>query len=83
MFGGWQARLIDDVTGEQIDVGMAPIGTLLLGRHAFDIFAGHWLTAGEPIAEIFNRIPRGVAPRQDLNSNAPTEREGKSNIRSY
>ncbi|HWK91036.1 MAG TPA: deaminase, partial [Luteimicrobium sp.] len=42
-FGGWQAPLMDEVSGEQIDAAYAE-GTdaLLLGRRTYDIFAGFW-----------------------------------------
>lgn len=68
-FGGWQAPLIDDVAGEQIDAAYGE-GTdaLLLGRRTYDIFAGFWPhQSGEgpdgAIAKLFNSIPKYVASR--------------------
>ena len=66
-FGGWQAPLIDDVVGEQVDSGMAELDALLLGRKTYDIFAGYWphQTDGTDagIAALFNRVPKYVASR--------------------
>lgn len=68
-FGGWQAPLIDEVDGEQIDAGMAGMDALLLGRRTYDIFASYWPHHEDGpdggIAELFNRIPKYVASRSD------------------
>ncbi|PTT69779.1 dihydrofolate reductase family protein [Arthrobacter sp. HMWF013] len=64
-FGGWQAPLIDEVVGGQIDAGMEGMDALLLGRKTYDIFAGYWPHAGGNIAELFNRLPKYVASRQN------------------
>ncbi|MFC7446499.1 dihydrofolate reductase family protein [Rhodococcus daqingensis] len=66
-FGGWQAPLIDEVVGEQIDSGMAGMDALLLGRRTYDIFAAYWPKADGSIAELFNRLPKYVASRQARN----------------
>lgn len=63
-FGGWQAPLIDEVVGEQIDSGMAGMDALLLGRRTYDIFASYWPHANGDIARLFNRLPKYVASRQ-------------------
>ncbi|MFS2087182.1 dihydrofolate reductase family protein [Paenarthrobacter nicotinovorans] len=63
-FGGWQAPLIDEVVGEQIDSGMAGMDALLLGRRTYDIFASYWPHQNGKIAGLFNRIPKYVASRQ-------------------
>ena len=66
-FGGWQAPLIDEVVGAQIEAGMQGLDALLLGRRTYDIFAGYWpeqdqgIDAG--IAQLFNRVPKYVASR--------------------
>jgi dihydrofolate reductase len=65
-FGGWQAPLIDEVVGEQIDAGMQGMDALLLGRRTYDIFASYWPHAGGNIARLFNRLPKYVASRQAL-----------------
>lgn len=62
-FGGWQAPLIDEVVGEQIQSGMAELDALLLGRRTYDIFAAYWPHANGDIAQLFNRIPKYVASR--------------------
>ncbi|MEU2200321.1 dihydrofolate reductase family protein [Isoptericola sp. NPDC019482] len=68
-FGGWQAPLIDEVAGEQIDAAYGE-GTdaLLLGRRTYDIFAAYWPhQSGDgqdgDIATLFNSIPKYVASR--------------------
>ncbi len=63
-FGGWQAPLLDEVVGGQIDSGMAGMDALLLGRRTYDIFAGYWPHAQGDIARLFNRLPKYVASRQ-------------------
>ncbi|WP_285027109.1 dihydrofolate reductase family protein [Plantibacter sp. ME-Dv--P-122b] len=67
-FGGWQAPLIDEVDGEQIDAGMVGMDALLLGRRTYDIFAGYWphQEGGQDdgIARLFNRLPKYVASRE-------------------
>lgn len=63
-FGGWQAPLIDEVVGGQIDAGMEGMDALLLGRKTYDIFAGYWPHAKGEIAELFNRLPKYVASRR-------------------
>lgn len=69
-FGGWQAPLMDQEVGEDIDAGMKDMDALLLGRRTYDIFAGYWPhQEGGPdggIAELFNRIPKYVASRSKL-----------------
>jgi len=66
-FGGWQAPLIDEVTGAQVDAVYEGTDALLLGRRTYDIFAAYWphQQGGEDggIAELFNRIPKYVASR--------------------
>jgi dihydrofolate reductase len=63
-FGGWQAPLIDEVVGEQIDSGMEGMDALLLGRRTYDIFAAYWPHQNGGIADLFNRLPKYVASRQ-------------------
>lgn len=66
-FGGWQAPLIDEVVGAQVDEGMEGLDALLLGRRTYDIFAAYWpeqeggVDGG--IAELFDRVPKYVASR--------------------
>ncbi|MFJ8444307.1 dihydrofolate reductase family protein [Kitasatospora griseola] len=63
-FGGWQAPLIDDVTGAQISAAYQGTDALLLGRRTYDLFAAYWphQKAGE-IADLFNSVPKYVASR--------------------
>ncbi|MCC2307948.1 dihydrofolate reductase family protein [Cellulomonas chengniuliangii] len=63
-FGGWQAPLIDDVTGAQISAAYEGTDALLLGRRTYEIFAAYWprQESGQ-IATLFNSIPKYVASR--------------------
>jgi dihydrofolate reductase len=69
-FGGWQAPLTDDVTGRQVLDAYEGTDALLLGRRTYDIFAAYWPhQQGGPdddIAALFNRVPKYVASRGDL-----------------
>lgn len=66
-FGGWQAPLIDEVSGAQIEAAYKGTDALLLGRHTYDIFAAFWphQEGGQDaaFAALFNRIPKYVASR--------------------
>jgi dihydrofolate reductase len=57
-FGGWQAPLIDEVVGGQVQSGMAGMDALLLGRRTYDIFAAYWPHQNGEIARLFNSIPK-------------------------
>lgn len=66
-FGGWQAPLIDETVGAQVDEGIKAMDALLLGRRTYDIFAAYWphqldSEAGD-IARAFDAIPKYVASR--------------------
>ncbi len=67
-FGGWQAPLMDDVSGAQVGAVYERTDALLLGRKTYDIFASFWPHqdgSGEDgdIATLFNSIPKYVASR--------------------
>ncbi|MFF2628593.1 dihydrofolate reductase family protein [Kitasatospora griseola] len=63
-FGGWQAPLIDDVTGAQISAAYEGTDALLLGRRTYDLFAAYWPCQKDgEIAELFNSVPKYVASR--------------------
>lgn len=70
-FGGWQAPLQDEVVGDRIRRGIQETDALLLGRKTYDIFAVYWPLQADDfaggIAGRFNRIPKYVASRGDLN----------------
>ena len=38
-FGGWQAPLLDEVSGAQVSAAYEGTDALLLGRRTYDIFA--------------------------------------------
>ncbi len=66
-FGGWQAPLLDEVTGTQVGAAYEGTDALLLGRRTYDIFAAYWPNqdGGEDneIATLFNSVPKYVASR--------------------
>src|SRR5690348_5458663 len=65
-FGGWQAPLLDEVTGAQISAAYEGTDALLLGRRTYDIFAAYWPyqdSEDNEIATLFNSVPKYVASR--------------------
>lgn len=62
-FAGWQAPLMDDVTGAQVGAAYEGTDALLLGRRTYDIFAAYWPHQEGEIATLFNRVPKYVASR--------------------
>lgn len=62
-FGGWQAPLGDEVTGQQILAAYEGTDALLLGRRTYEIFAAYWPQQDGPFADLFNRVPKYVATR--------------------
>ena len=62
-FGGWQAPLMHEEAGAQVEASYAGTDALLLGRRTYDIFAAYWPTAEGPFAELFDAVPKYVASR--------------------
>src|SRR3954466_7275678 len=66
-FGGWQAPLLDEVSGAQVLAAYEGTDALLLGRRTYDFFAAFWphQEDGEDneFAKLFNSIPKYVASR--------------------
>jgi dihydrofolate reductase len=65
-FGGWQAPLMDDVTGAQVVAAYEGTDALLLGRRTYDVFAAYWphqRDQDNDIARLFNSVPKYVASR--------------------
>ncbi|MCL1872027.1 MAG: dihydrofolate reductase family protein [Promicromonosporaceae bacterium] len=62
-FGGWQAPLVDDVTGAQVAAAYDDADALLLGRRTYEIFASYWPHQSDFFGTLFNRIPKYVASR--------------------
>lgn len=63
--GGWATPYDDEAIGQaQQDLFARPF-ELLLGRRTWDIFASFWPRvgpeAGNPVADLFNRVPKHVA----------------------
>ncbi|MHA7648673.1 dihydrofolate reductase family protein [Mycobacterium sp. ML4] len=63
-FGGWQAPLMNEVSGAQIGAAYEGTDALLLGRRTYDIFSAYWPHQQDgQIAALFNRVPKYVASR--------------------
>ncbi|WP_045822833.1 dihydrofolate reductase family protein [Williamsia herbipolensis] len=62
-YGGWQAPLVDEISGAQVQAAYEGTDALLLGRRTFDIFAAYWPDQTGDFARLFNRIPKYVASR--------------------
>ena len=66
-FGGWQAPLLDQTVGAQVDAGIRAMDALLLGRRTYDIFAAYWPHQldgpAADIARAFDAIPKYVVSR--------------------
>lgn len=63
-FGGWQAPLMDDVSGAQVGAAYEGTDALLLGRRTYDIFAAYWPHHREgDIGSLFDSIPKYVVSR--------------------
>lgn len=62
-FGGWQAPLLDEALGAQVEAAYAATDALLLGRRTYEIFAGYWPHQDDSIGRLFNSIPKYVASR--------------------
>lgn len=68
-FGGWQAPMMDEVVGEQVQQSIFTTDALLLGRKTYEAFAEYWPSKADDfaggIAGLFNRIPKYVASRSN------------------
>jgi dihydrofolate reductase len=64
-YGGWVVPHFDEQLGAHMVGLVQQAGALLLGRKTYDIFAAAWpnMPEGDPIAEVYNRIPKYVASR--------------------
>jgi dihydrofolate reductase len=64
-YGGWVVPHFDEQGGAHMVGLIQQAGALLLGRKTYDIFAAAWpnMPDGDPIAEVYNRIPKYVASR--------------------
>ncbi|WP_072802399.1 dihydrofolate reductase family protein [Rhodococcoides yunnanense] len=62
-FGGWQAPLLNEITGAQVAAAYEGTDALLLGRRTYDIFAAYWPHQDGEFADLFNAIPKYVASR--------------------
>jgi dihydrofolate reductase len=64
-FGGWQAPVMEDGSGDVMFQKASGMDALLLGRTTYDIFAGYWPTAPReiPFTDLLNGVPKYVASR--------------------
>ena len=63
--GGWVIPHFDEQLGAHMVELVQRAGALLLGRKTYDIFAAAWpnMPDNDPIAAVYNRIPKYVASR--------------------
>jgi dihydrofolate reductase len=61
--GGWEVPYDDDAIGQFLQDLFSQPFELLLGRRTYDIWAAYWpqVPAGNPIADLFNSVPKHVA----------------------
>jgi dihydrofolate reductase len=64
-YGGWQAPLVDEESGNTMFEEAKSMDALLLGRRTYEIFASYWPNAPEeiPFTGLLNRVPKYVASR--------------------
>jgi dihydrofolate reductase len=64
-YGGWQAPVVDDDSGDVMLEQAQRMDALLLGRKTYEIFAGYWpnMAQDNPWAMLLNRVPKHVASR--------------------
>lgn len=67
-YGGWVIPHFDEYLGEHMVKSVRRAGALVLGRKTYDIFSGSWPFApdSDPIAVVYNTIPKYVASRSHL-----------------
>lgn len=61
----WHFDYLADDVQAVVDAQIAATGTMLLGRHTYDVFAGTWPQQGDdnPIAAALNAMPKLVVSR--------------------
>jgi dihydrofolate reductase len=64
-YGGWQAPLRGQESGEVVFDQASRMDALLLGRRTYEIFAAYWPRAPQesPFARLLNGVPKYVASR--------------------
>jgi dihydrofolate reductase len=65
MYGGWQAPLLDQQSGNVVFEQARSMDALLLGRKTYEIFADYWPRAPTeiPFTGLLNGVPKYVASR--------------------
>ena len=65
MYGGWQAPLLDQQSGNVMFEQARSMDSLLLGRKTYEIFADYWPRAPAeiPFTGLLNGVPKYVASR--------------------
>jgi dihydrofolate reductase len=60
-YGGWSVPFRDPAVGEAVVAAHSKPFDLLLGRHTYDIWSGHWPKATNPFADSINAATKYVA----------------------
>jgi dihydrofolate reductase len=69
-YGGWSVGYFDDVLGNVMGEQISHPFDLLLGRHTYDIFAGHWpkVPADDPGGQVINRARKYVVTHRPVST---------------
>src|SRR5690349_4343494 len=60
---GWENAYGHPEAGARIVADVEASDALLLGHTTYEIFRGYWPAQTDPIATVFNRVPKYVASR--------------------
>lgn len=67
-YGGWSIPYFDDVVGQAMGEQMGHPFDLLLGRKTYDIFAGFWPQATDPVGDAINRATKYVVTHRTVST---------------
>ena len=65
-YGGWERPYGDEESGAQLVADVESSDALLLGHTTYEIFRAYWPGQPSPIGRAFDRVPKYVASRGDV-----------------